>query len=188
MGNRPPPGHLVVEARPGGLLPTTGDGIRDLVRRAEAGDASTLPAIRELLAQPGAVAGLGGDLARRAQESLITAYAGDNLLAREAIATRLEELRTELAGPSPTPVERLLAERAAVCWLHVYQLEVLSAGKLRQGMGAGLAEHFQKTLDRAHKRYLSALKALADVRRLAGPAVQVNIARKQVNVAGSPSN
>ena len=28
----------------------------------------------------------------------------------------------------------------------------------------------------------------ADVRRLAGPAVQVNIARKQVNAAGCPSN
>jgi len=71
-----------------------------------------------------------------------------------------------------------------VCWLHVYQLEVLNAGKLRQGMGAGLAEHFQKTLDRAHKRYLSALKALAEVRRLVLPALQLNIARKQVNVAG----
>jgi hypothetical protein len=40
-------------------------------------------------------------------------------------------------------------------------------------------------MDRAHRRYLSAIKALALVRRLAVPVLQVNIARKQVNVAGA---
>ena len=34
------------------------------------------------------------------------------------------------------------------------------------------------------RRYLSALKTLALVRKLAVPVLQVNIARKQVNVAG----
>jgi hypothetical protein len=38
-------------------------------------------------------------------------------------------------------------------------------------------------MDRAHKRYLSALKALAQVRKLALPVLQVNIADKQLNVA-----
>jgi hypothetical protein len=40
-------------------------------------------------------------------------------------------------------------------------------------------------MDRAHKRYLSAIKTLATVRKLALPVLQVNIAKKQVNVAGS---
>ena len=35
----------------------------------------------------------------------------------------------------------------------------------------------------AQKRYLAAIKGLAEVRKLALPALQVNIARKQVNVA-----
>jgi len=39
-------------------------------------------------------------------------------------------------------------------------------------------------MDHAHRRYLSALKTLALVRKLAVPVLQVNIARKQVNVAG----
>ena len=44
--------------------------------------------------------------------------------------------------------------------------------------------YLQRCIDWAHKRYLSAIKTLAVVRKLAVPVLQVNIARKQVNVAG----
>ncbi len=37
-------------------------------------------------------------------------------------------------------------------------------------------------MDATHRRFLSAVKALALVRKLALPALQVNIARRQVNV------
>jgi hypothetical protein len=42
---------------------------------------------------------------------------------------------------------------------------------------------YQQWLDRAHGRYLTAVKMLALVRKLAIPPVQVNVAEKQVNVA-----
>lgn len=45
-------------------------------------------------------------------------------------------------------------------------------------------ESRERRQDRIHRRFLSALKALAQVRRLLSPAVQVNIAREQVNVSG----
>jgi hypothetical protein len=38
-------------------------------------------------------------------------------------------------------------------------------------------------MDRAHRRYLSALKTLALVRKLAVPVLQPNFAEKQVNAA-----
>jgi hypothetical protein len=38
-------------------------------------------------------------------------------------------------------------------------------------------------MDRAHNRHLSAVRALALVRKR-GPAVQINIAEKQTNTAG----
>ena len=44
-------------------------------------------------------------------------------------------------------------------------------------------EHHQKRMDRAHNRHLSAVRALAQVRRMA-PPVQINIADKQINNAG----
>jgi hypothetical protein len=43
-------------------------------------------------------------------------------------------------------------------------------------------EHRQKRLDKAHRRHLSAIRTLAQIRKL-GPAVQINIAEKQINTA-----
>ena len=76
----------------------------------------------------------------------------------------------------------MLAERIAACWLHVYHLERIYASK--DGMTLDLAAHYHRCIDRAHKRYLSAIKTLAVVRKLALPVLQVNIAKKQVNVTG----
>ena len=47
----------------------------------------------------------------------------------------------------------------------------------------GQAEFHQKRITKAHNRYLSAIRTLAQVRRLGVPAVQVNIGEQQVNVA-----
>jgi hypothetical protein len=157
------------------------DEINALVRRAQGGDASTLPELRKLLDCPEGVTALGGDLARGAEELLLVMFCGKNLCSREAITRKMADLRAELCGPNAPPVERLLAERAVACWLHLYQVENVYAGK--ESMSLPLAQHYQKCIDRAHKRYLSALKALADVRKL-GITLQLNIARKQVNVAG----
>ncbi len=44
-------------------------------------------------------------------------------------------------------------------------------------------DYHQRRIDRAHRRYLASIKALAQVRRLLTPAVQVNIAERQINVA-----
>jgi hypothetical protein len=43
-------------------------------------------------------------------------------------------------------------------------------------------EFRQRRIDFAHRRFLSAVKALALVRKLAVSALQVNVAKKQVNV------
>ena len=46
------------------------------------------------------------------------------------------------------------------------------------------ADYHQRRCDLAQRRYLAAVKALALVRKLGVPALQLNIARNQVNVAG----
>jgi hypothetical protein len=43
--------------------------------------------------------------------------------------------------------------------------------------------YYQKRLDRAHRNHLSAIRTLAQIRKL-GPVVQINIAEKQINTAG----
>jgi hypothetical protein len=163
-------------------VPKAGEDLQALVHRAENGDQTALPELRELLKLPGAVDLLGSDLARRAQETLITKFSGQNLLFRESLSRKLDLLRADLAGPTPTPPERLLVERVVSCWLHLHHLEMIYAQK--ESMDLELGAYYQRSLSAAQKRYLAAIKTLALVRKLALPVLQVNVARKQVNVAG----
>jgi hypothetical protein len=110
---------------------------------------------------------------------------GENLAAQEPVADKIESVRSELAGPDPTPMERLLAERAALCWWLVnwYENSVQDCDR----MSIAQANHHQAKIGRAHSRFLSAVRTLAQVRKLALPSLQLNIARNQVNVAETRS-
>jgi len=156
--------------------------LHDVTERARQGDQTALPSLRLLLQDPAAVDYLGGDLAREAQRMLIDRYSGTDLLLKEALSRKLELLRAELSGPNPTPLERLLIERVVACWLQVQDADVRFAQAKNLSLEWG--DYYQRRMDRAHKRYLSAIKTLATVRKLALPVLQVNIAKKQVNVAG----
>jgi hypothetical protein len=93
-----------------------------------------------------------------------------------------------VAGEEPT----LLAERVVALWLLVELLEVNWSAQLnreaikRSGseVPASFVREPMKMQESAHRRYLSAIEALARVRRLQAttpPAVQVNT---QVNLLG----
>ena len=68
-------------------------------------------------------------------------------------------------------------------WLHLHQVELVYASK--DSLTLPLGTYYQKVISAAQKRYLAAIKGLAEVRKLAMPVLQVNIAKKQVNVASS---
>lgn len=142
----------------------------------------TLPALREVLRDADAVAIFGGNMAENLCNDLVRKAAGDNLAFREALFRKLELLRAELAGPTPSPVERLLAERVTTCWLWLHDLEIRFVQA--KNLSISQAEYHQQAIDRAHRRYLVAIRTLALVRKLALPVLQVNIAKKQVNMAG----
>jgi hypothetical protein len=153
-----------------------------LIERAQKGDESVLPALRHALESPAIVDLVGGDLARQAQLTIINKFAGSNLLYRESVTRKLELLRIELGGGNPPPLERLLVERIVTCWLHLHHLELIHAS--HNQLALDLAAYFRRSISAAHCRYLAAIKTLALVRKLAVPVLQVNIARKQVNIAG----
>ena len=163
-------------------IPTGAEELRKFLARAQGGDASTLPALRRMLQVPSAVELFGGELACQAERSLVEAAAGKDLAFKEALLRKLELLRAELGGPNPAPVERLLVERIVACWLQVQDADVRYAQAKSLSLEWG--DYYQRRMDRAHKRYLTAIKTLATVRKLAVPVLQVNVARKQVNVAG----
>jgi len=170
------------ETKSADTIPADAEEMRKFLKRAQSGDASTLPVLRRMLENPATVDQFGGDLAHQAALSLIDAAAGENLAFKEALTRKLELLRAELSGPNPTPLERLLVERIVACWLQVQDADVRFAQAKNLSLEWG--DYYQRRMDRAHKRCLSAIKTLATVRKLALPVLQVNIAKKQVNVAG----
>jgi hypothetical protein len=123
------------------------------LKRADSGDESVLPALRKLLEEPGLVDMLGGDLAARAQKALVDSICGKLLADREALLRKLAMMREELDGPSPTPIERLVVDRLAACWLQLHQLE-LSYGA-QASMAIEQATYYRKSINRAQKRYLA---------------------------------
>jgi len=145
----------------------TGDELLALTDRAQKGDKTALPALRQLLKNPAMVDPLGGDLAKQAQLTHIDKFSGQNLLLKESLTRKLDLMGEELAGPNVTPLERLLVERIVACWLHLHHLEMVYACK--ESMSLALGSYYQRSISSAQKRYLAAIKTLALVRKLAVP-------------------
>ena len=94
-------------------------------------------------------------------------------------------MKAELAGEYPSPLERLLVERVAATWFLLLYLETLYA-QHRGELTMAQDDYHQRCLDRAHRRHLSAIRTLAQVRKLLKPTVAqvINIGEKQINLAG----
>ncbi|MFO7905996.1 MAG: hypothetical protein R6U98_25275 [Pirellulaceae bacterium] len=107
----------------------------------------------------------------------------DNLAFREGLKRKLAALRAELEGPNPTPAEKLLVDRVVACWLQVQEADVRYAQS--GNSNPQQANYHLKRQDHAHRRFLSAMKTLAMVRKMALPALQVNVGENQVNVANA---
>jgi hypothetical protein len=113
------------------------------------------------------------------ERSIVKRMSGNDVFSQEAIPRNLKAMREEVAGQNPSPLERLLAERITVCWLELQYFEAIYAQNLGK-LTITQSDYHQRRIDTAHRRYLSSIKALAQIRKL-GPAVQINIAEKQIN-------
>ena len=92
----------------------------------------------------------------------------------------LADLKVEISANLNQVLESRLAQ------LNDREQRALVAGSV-VGMSFEAATYYQRSIDRAQKRYLAAIKALALVRRLALPVLvqQINVAsRQRVSVTG----
>jgi hypothetical protein len=158
--------------------------LKALLVRVRDGDEGAVPRLREVLREAPELARRFVDPAIQAERSIIDSFAGGDsgLVVREALPHTLEALRVELGGRSPSPLERLLVERIVATWLQLHYFETLYAQNMDE-MTIPESEFHQKRIGRAHRRHLSAVKTLAQIRKM-GPAVQINIAEKQINTIG----
>jgi hypothetical protein len=164
----------------------TVEKLHDLLRLAEKGQEDAVPEIRQILDEHPGLAWRYVDVAHIAEDALIEVMTKEgDLAAKELIRCQLEGMREQIADKNCSALERLLSERVVLTWLEVQYFESLYAKNMRN-LTIAQAEHHQKRLDRAHRRHLSAIRALAQIRKLlkGGAITQINIAEKQINTTG----
>ena len=158
---------------------------RQLYGLANAGNQNALRLLRKQYHDQPALAQLHGDLAGAALGSRLKRMLCDKVPGTAlAISENMKGIARQLCGDNPTPLERLLAERVVMCWLDVQDHE-LRYTLLDNRRSPKEYEWRSRMLDRAHRRYLTAIKTLAEVRRISVSLIQVNIAEKQINALGT---
>ena len=122
------------------------------------------------------IAETGGDLARQTWERIAETLEPQSETTREGLLCKMYHLRSELAGPKPSGVEWHLADAAALSWADFHRC-VIERDRLSDRDGMKVLTYYDQRVDRAHKRFIRTLKALAAVRKLDLTAVQININR-----------
>ena len=140
-----------------------------LVERANRGDESAMPELVQILDAVPSLAQQLGSMAAITRAAWMARIAGSQLGLAEAIRLESEALRAELTQPPDGPLERLLVDRLLTCRLHLEYAEGAYARSMDQ-LSIEWTDAYQRRIDRAQRRYLQAVRTLAQVRRLAVPA------------------
>jgi DNA mismatch repair ATPase MutS len=157
-----------------------------LSHKAEAGEAGARQELRQALRESAPeVIVRCSDTARVYRRLLAKTASGNDMLKEDAIVEQARMLASEVAGENPTPLEVLLAERIASLWVLVELLEALHAAYFVRGdhkkPPVSYLLKMVKVQESANRRYLAAIKTLAQVRKLQvnTPGIQFNT---QINV------
>lgn len=99
---------------------------------------------------------------------------------------QLRDMRAALGYDAAPPLERPMVEHVCLCWLRLALAELYYSGALSANNTFKAIEHMERRLTVTQKRFNRACEALAKVRRMKLPALQVNVAAeggRQINVA-----
>jgi hypothetical protein len=152
-----------------------------LSERAEEGDVEAKRELRRAVkdSAPEVIARCS-DIARTYRRLAADTASGRDPLVKEAIVERARRMAGEIAGENPTPLEVLLAERIASLWVLTETQEALLFATYMRGqekpVGPAFVIKMCKIQESVNRRYLAAIKTLAQVRKLQAntPAVQFN--------------
>jgi hypothetical protein len=157
------------EARP----QDTYDPLQKILERARKGDQSVLPELKHVLDDNPSIWRDCYDLVAMSEQAWLDKMAGKDLLLSQSLRRHVEQLKLDLVGASPAPLEKLLADRIAAAWLAVHHAEMAEA--FGDAGGSKVAQMRLKRLDAATKRFQTATKALAVARRLTnGLRIEIN--------------
>jgi hypothetical protein len=160
--------------------------LQALSDKAEDGDREARRELRAAVqrAAPEVVARCA-DAARTYRRMLARTASGEDPLVEDAIVEQASRMAREMAGENPSHLEVLLAERIASLWVLTETQEALLSATYRRGqekpVGPAFVIQMCKIQESVNRRYLAAIKTLAQVRKLQAstPAVAYNT---QINI------
>ena len=134
-----------------------------LVEQANGGDPAALEQLRSVLDNHPQIWQQVGDVARHAELLVIRLVAGEDELLMQSLRRKLDDLKAQLGGDSPSPLERLAVERITSCWLQLQHIDALVA---KATPGTVEATFLLKRQGQADRAYTAAVKALTTIRQL----------------------
>ena len=139
--------------------------LRMLVGEASRGSPQAVLALRKHLQEHPEIWQKVGDLAQlAADQQLKLLCSGDDVLLRESLLLQLDAFKQQLIEPPGSPLETILIDRIAVCWLQAHAADVI-LGQNPQA-NSHQSEFLQRRAERAQKNLLAAVKELCVVRKL----------------------
>ncbi len=170
-------------------LPTQADldNVLALIQRIDKGKPkpADLEALRRAFDQFPTLWRMSGDVLEIAARTIIDKNTTQATV-RESMHRGLAEIKMQLGYDRAPGVERLLIEACALAWLRYGIAEYRYTQAMSKTVTLTQGDYYERQLTAAHRRYLHSLHTLAKVRRLAVPALQVNVAQpgaRQLNVA-----
>jgi hypothetical protein len=155
------------------------------IYRARQGDPEGLPDLQKQLDANPEVWQHHGNLAMRVQESWLKLIAGNDPFQLETLRRHLDATRNDLAGAAPSPLERLLADRIAACYVQVLYFEAHEANP-SGGQHAKFDKYQMSRHDQANRQYLAAIKMLATVRQLVAKTATIQVEMIHRSVPETP--
>ncbi len=154
----------------------------DTITRADTGDAQAVEHLRECFHDVPKVVDVVSGLAHNAETAILANVSPG---AQELFRQQGSNLRRDLRGDGTGSVlETILIRRVCLDYMASLQADLAKSLAPGESRSLELARFYDQQADRAHRRFLSSVESLARVRKLITP-IQINIAKRQVNVAGT---
>ena len=133
--------------------------------RANKGDPQALQGLQSLLDENPHIWQQLGNLGAQVEAVLIAKFAQCNVAFAESLKRKCQEMRTELLGDEPTPLEKTSVDRVIYCWLEVHLLDT-QYKILPENIT--FARRVDQLKNSAQRRYETALRSLQLVKKLPG--------------------
>jgi hypothetical protein len=127
---------------------------------------------------------VAGDMAKHTAREMIREAAGKNQAVHEAMKQGYREIKAGLGYETSPMLEKLLIDAIVLCWLRWTLTEYWYSKNTGDSPTITQADYWDRHLNATQRRYVRAIEALARVRKMDLPPLQINIGGQQVNIAG----